>query len=144
MRRGALLLALVMSQPAWAGDAMPAPTAATLTVTVHNIGDAGGDLRIGIYDEANFAKKGGDAVARKSTNVMGPKYTFTFDAIPPGTYGAKVLQDINRNGHFDMGLKGIEPFGFSGDPEIKGGLPPFDDVKFTVSPGSNSIDITLR
>ena len=142
MRVGALLLALVLSQPAWADDA--APAAATLTVTVRNINDAGGDLRIGIYDEANFAKKAGDAVARKSTHVMGPKLTFTFDNIPPGVYGAKVLQDINRNGAFDMGLKGIEPFGFSNNPTITGGLPPFNDVKFTVSPGSNSIEITLH
>jgi len=132
---------LAMASPV-AAD--PALAAATLTVTVRNINDAGGDLRIGIYDEENFAKKVGDAVARKSMHIMGPKYTFTFDAIPPGVYGAKVLQDINRNGAFDMGLKGIEPFGFSNNPEIKGGLPPFDDVKFTVSPGSNSIDITLH
>ena len=123
---------------------VPAPAAATLTITVHGISDAGGDLRIGVYDEANFALKDGMPVARKVTHARGPKMTITFDDIAPGTYGAKVLQDLNQNGQFDMGLKGVEPFGFSDDPEIKGGLPPFDDVKFTVSPGSNSIDVTLR
>jgi uncharacterized protein (DUF2141 family) len=70
--------------------------------------------------------------------------TITFEGLAPGVYGAKVLQDINQNGQFDMSSKGVEPFGFSDDPEIKGGLPPFDDVKFTVTPGNNSIDVTLR
>ncbi|HTT99976.1 MAG TPA: DUF2141 domain-containing protein [Rhizomicrobium sp.] len=135
------ILALTVS-PAPAAD--PAPTTASLTITVHNIADAGGDLRIGVYDEANFAAKAGTPVARKVTHARGSKMTITFDGIPPGTYGAKVLQDINQNGQFDMGLKGVEPFGFSNDPEIKGGLPPFSDVKFTVSPGNNSIDVTLH
>jgi len=136
------VLALVLSPPVWAAD--PAPAAVSLTITVRNISDAGGDLRIGVYDAANFAAKDGVPVARKVTHARGPKMTFTFDGIAPGTYGAKVLQDLNHNGQFDMGLKGIEPFGFSNDPEITGGLPPFDDVKFTVSPGSNSVDVTLR
>ena len=130
------------SLSAQAGDL--APATASLTITVRNIADAGGDLRIGVYDEANFATKDGVPVARKVTHARGAKMTITFDDIAPGTYGAKVLQDLNRNGQFDMGLKGVEPFGFSNDPEIKGGLPPFDEVKFTVTPGSNSIDVTLR
>ncbi len=128
--------------PAAACAADPAP--ASLTITVHNISDAGGDLRVGVYDETNFPQKTGVPVARKVTHARGPTMTITFDDIAPGTYGAKVLQDINQNGQFDMSAKGIEPFGFSNDPEIKGGLPPFSDVKFTVAPGSNSIDVTLH
>jgi uncharacterized protein (DUF2141 family) len=117
---------------------------ASLTITVHNISDAGGDLRIGVYDEANFALKGGVPAARKVTHARGPTMTITFDTIAPGAYGAKVLQDINQNGQFDIGLKGVEPIGFSDDPQLKGGLPPFGDVKFIVAPGNNSIDVTLR
>jgi uncharacterized protein (DUF2141 family) len=124
--------------------AVPAPATATLTITVRNISDAGGDLRLGVYDESNFAEKGGVPIARKVTHARGPKMTITFDDVAPGIYGAKVLQDLNRNGQFDMGLKGIEPFGFSNDPPIAAGLPPFDAVKFTVSQGNNSIDVTLH
>ncbi len=43
--------------------------------------------------------------------------TITFDTIALGIYGAKVLQDINQNGQFDIGPKGVEPIGFSDDPE---------------------------
>ncbi len=136
------LVALCIGGIARAADNATPP--ASLTITVHNISDAGGDLRVGVYDETNFAQKTGIPVARKVTHARGPAMTITFDDIAPGTYGAKVLQDINQNGQFDMGAKGVEPFGFSGDPEIKGGLPPFSDVKFTVAPGSNSIDVTLR
>jgi uncharacterized protein (DUF2141 family) len=136
------LIALCLGGAANAAD--PAPATATLTITVHNISDAGGDLRVGVYDAANFALKSGTPAVRKVTHARGATMTVKFDDIAPGTYGAKVLQDINQNGQFDMGLKGIEPFGFSNDPEIKGGLPPFDDVKFTVAPGNNSIDVTLH
>ena len=142
MRLSAACALLVLCIGSAANAADTAPTTASLTITVHNIADAGGDLRIGVYDEANFAAKGGTPVAHRVTNARSPKMTITFDSIPPGTYGVKVLQDLNRNGQFDMGLKGIEPFGFSDDPEIKGGLPPFGDVKFTVTAGNNSIDIT--
>lgn len=144
MKSRLAFLAAGMLAMAFPVAADPAPSTAALTIIVHNISDAGGDLRIGVYDETNFAAKSGTPVARRAINARGPKMSITFDDIPPGTYGAKVLQDINRDGQFDMGLKGIEPFGFSNDPEIKGGLPPFSDVKFTVSPGNNSIDITLH
>jgi uncharacterized protein (DUF2141 family) len=136
-----ILLALLLS-PALAEDALPAT--ATLTITVRHIIDAGGDLKLGIYDEANFAKKGGIPVARKSTNAHGPTMSLIFDGLPPGIYAVKVLQDVNRNGNFDMGLKGVEPFGFSNDAPVTAGLPAFDDAKFTVTAGSNSIEITLR
>jgi uncharacterized protein (DUF2141 family) len=136
---GAVIFAMAAS-PAVAAD----PATATLAITIHNISDAGGDIRLGVYDETSFAEKGGVPVAHTVKHARGATMTLTLEDITPGTYGVKVLQDINRNGQFDMGLKGIEPFGFSDDPEIKGGLPPFGDVKFTVSPGNNSIDITLH
>ena len=99
-------------------------TPATLTITVRHIIDAGGDLKIGVYDAANYAMKGGVPVARKSVHARGPMMSFTFDDIPPGIYAAKVLQDVNQNGNFDFGPKGMEPFGFSNDPEVTVGLPP--------------------
>ena len=122
----------------------PPAITATLTITVRHIIDAGGDLKIGVYDEANYAMKGGMPVARKSTHARGPTMSFTFDDIPPGTYAAKVLQDVNQNGNFDFGPKGMEPFGFSNDPVVTVGLPPFDEAKFTVTAGTNTIEITLH
>ena len=115
-----------------------------LTITVRHIIDAGGDLKIGVYDEANYAMKGGMPVARKSTHARGPTMSFTFDDVPPGIYAAKVLQDVNQNGNFDFGPKGMEPFGFSNDPVVTVGLPPFDEAKFTVTAGTNTIEITLH
>jgi len=138
------IIALCLCGVAIADDAGPPAATATLNITVRNISSAGGKLLLGVYDETNFAMKGGVPVAHKSTNVRGDRQTVTFEDIPPGVYAVKALQDINMNGQFDMGVKGIEPFGFSGYPEIKGGLPPFADVKFTVTAGDNSIDITLH
>lgn len=125
----------------------PAALAADLahvTIVVRNVSDAGGNLRLGIYDEVNFAAKGGVPIARKSAHARGGTMTLEFDDIPPGTYAVKVAQDVNMNGNFDYGVKGIEPFGFSRDPDVTVGLPPFDDAKVTIAPGANSIDINLR
>jgi uncharacterized protein (DUF2141 family) len=144
VRRLAITIVAALSIGGAASADDPAPATATLAITVHNISDAGGDIRLGVYDEKNFAEKGGVPVARKVTHARGATMTLTLDDIPPGTYGVKVLQDLNRNGQFDMGLKGVEPFGFSNDPAITGGLPPFDEVKFTVTAGNNSIDVTLH
>ena len=73
------VLALVLSPPVCAAD--PAPAAVSLTITVRNISDAGGDLRIGVYDAANFATKDGVPTVRKVTHARGPKMTITFDGI---------------------------------------------------------------
>ena len=143
MKSRAIAMALAMwPSLALAADAPPAT--ATLTITVRHIIDAGGDLKIGVYDEANYAMKGGIPVARKSTHARGPTMSFTFDDVPPGIYAAKVLQDVNQNGNFDFGPKGMEPFGFSNDPVVTVGLPPFDEAKFTVTAGTNTIEITLH
>ncbi|HWA04065.1 MAG TPA: DUF2141 domain-containing protein [Rhizomicrobium sp.] len=139
MKRYVWLLLLAVAPGAAHADEL-----AHLTVVVRNVSDAGGDLRLGIYDAENFAKKGGIPVARKSVHARGGTMTLEFDGIPPGTYAVKVAQDINMNGTFDYGMKGIEPFGFSRDPAVTVGLPPFDDAKIALAPGANAIDIHLR
>jgi uncharacterized protein (DUF2141 family) len=117
---------------------------ASLAVTVRNVSEAGGELRIGVYDEAGFEVRGAKPVAGKTTLARPGTMTVTIDGIKPGTYGVKLFQDVNRNGHFDFGLTFTEPFGISNDPPVTLALPPFDDAKISLHPGLNSIDVTLH
>jgi uncharacterized protein (DUF2141 family) len=144
--RGLAILVLLSAWPsiALAEDAA-SPATATLTVTVdHILDDAGGDLLVGLYDKAGFETAHSVPVAGKRTSARRSTMTVTFENLPPGVYAVKAFQDLNRNGNFDVGLKGVEPFGFSNDPPVTVGLPPFDDAKFTVTAGTNSIELTLH
>lgn len=116
----------------------------SLTVTVLNVSDAGGQLRVGVYDEAGFKAKRGAPVAGKVVLARPGTMTLTIDGIAPGTYAVKMFQDVNRDGFFDYSPRLTEPYGFSNDPPATTGLQGFDDVKIAIVPGANAITVTLH
>ncbi|HEX4861815.1 MAG TPA: DUF2141 domain-containing protein [Rhizomicrobium sp.] len=131
---------LLLSQAASAADT------ATLTVKVLNISDKGGDLRIGVYDQATFAVRGSKPVTGEVVPAKAGTMSFTFN-LKPGEYGVKVLQDLNRNGKLDMSMMGMmpaEPFGLSNDARPTMSGPPWDDAKIALKPGAATITITLH
>lgn len=133
-----LALLSLLAQPAAADGT------ATLAVTVLGVSDAGGQIKIGVYDEAGFKARSAVPLAGKSVLARPGKMVVTIDGIAPGTYGVKMFQDVNRNGHFDFGAMLTEPFGISNDPEIATGLPDFSDAKIMLVPGENAVTITLH
>ncbi|HEX4861814.1 MAG TPA: DUF2141 domain-containing protein, partial [Rhizomicrobium sp.] len=108
-----MFVGLAMAPPALAADAT-APV--TLTVTVLNVSDAGGQIQIGVYDKAGFTAKHGTPVGGKITAARPGTMTVTIEGLAPGVYAVKMFQDVNRNGYFDFGFKFTEPYGFSNDP----------------------------
>jgi uncharacterized protein (DUF2141 family) len=110
--------------------------AARLRVTVDRIIPAGGNLIVGLYDEATFPLAPGMPLfSRTIANVQGTA-TAVFDRLPPGTYAVKVLQDLNRDGRAEAG----EPTAVS-----NGGAPEnFDAAAIVLHPGENSIAIHLH
>lgn len=135
----ALALAAALSPAmARAGDT------ATLTVTVLGVSDAGGQLRVGVYDEAGFKARNAAPVAGKTLLARPGTMTLTIDGIAPGTYAVKMFQDVNRNGFFDYGARLTEPYGLSNDPAVTTGLPSFDDAKIAIVAGTNAITVTLH
>lgn len=139
MKALALALLSLLTVPAAAADAT-----ATLTVTVLGVSDAGGQVKIGVYDEAGFKARSAAPVAGKVVLARPGKMAVTIDGIAPGIYGVKMFQDVNRNGHFDFGAMLTEPFGISNDPEVATGLPDFADARITLVPGQNAVTITLH
>ncbi len=135
-----LVLCLLVLAPTLARAA----DAGSLTVTVLNVSDAGGQLRVGVYDEAGFKDKHGTPVAGKVALARPGTMTLTIENIAPGTYAVKMFQDINRNGFFDFSPRLAEPYGLSNDPAVTTGLPSFDDAKIAIVPGANAITVTLH
>ncbi|SRR5579862_213539 len=131
---------MLLSQAALAADT------ATLTVKVLNVSDKGGDLRIGVYDQATFVMRGSKPVTGEVVPAKAGTMSFTF-TVKPGEYGVKVLQDLNRNGKLDMSMMGMmpaEPFGLSNDAKPTMSGPPWDDAKIALKPGATTITITLH
>jgi len=110
--------------------------AATLRVSVDGITAAGGNLLVGLYDEATFPVIP-DAPLFKKT-IPNPKTgtTAVFDRLPPGAYAVKVLQDVNNDGKAEPG----EPFGIS-----NGAAPnDFDAAAIALQPGNNAVTVHMH
>jgi uncharacterized protein (DUF2141 family) len=110
--------------------------AASLRVMVDGITPAGGNLVVGLYDEATFPLAPGMPLfSRTVVNVKGTA-TAVFDRLPPGTYALKLLQDVNRNGRAETG----EPIAVS-----NGAAPEnFDAASIVLHPGENTIAVHLH
>ena len=94
-------------------QAMTGQETGELTVTVTNISNNKGVIRVGLYDsEANWLDRvyeGRDGVIKDG------KSTVTFSNIPYGTYGISLFHDKNENGKLDLilGFMPKEDYGCS-------------------------------
>ncbi|MEL6306276.1 MAG: DUF2141 domain-containing protein, partial [Bacteroidota bacterium] len=104
-----------------------------LTVTVTNISNNKGVIRVGLYDsESNWLDRiyeGRDGVIKDG------KSTVTFSNIPYGTYGISLFHDKNENGKLDLilGFMPKEDYGCSNGAKGRFGPPTWGDAKFTLN-----------
>lgn len=134
-RHIAAITVLVMAA---AVDARAAQTslAVTLHVTVDGITPAGGNLIVGMYDEATFALAPDMPLFKQTVANAHGSATVVFDRLPPGSCALKATQDVNRDGHAGPD----EPVA------ISNGAPPsnFDVAAITLQPGENNAVLHLR
>jgi uncharacterized protein (DUF2141 family) len=116
--------------------AAPAPLFASLRVNVEGVTQAGGTLRVGVYDEATFPVLPDRPLFRRELAKASGNVAVTFDRLPPGTYAVKVLQDVNNDGRWQMG----EPFGVSAGAARDN----FDAAALVLQPGINMITVRLQ
>jgi len=99
---------------------------ASLEVTVKNIKEAKGEIRVGLFDnEKDFLEK---AVIGKIVKASGAEVTVLFENVKPGDYGLSVFHDENENGELDSNFVGIPKEGFAFGNNAMGmfGPPSFD------------------
>jgi uncharacterized protein (DUF2141 family) len=122
-----------------------AAAAASLTVVIAGVSDKGGSLLLSVIDEKNFPPGSKPIAARKLAATPGD-VSVTFENVPEGELGVRVLQDLNGNGKMDFkfGFLPGEPYGFSNNPNLLSGPPSWEQVKFQVKPGANPITIRMK
>jgi uncharacterized protein (DUF2141 family) len=103
-----------------------------LEVTVENIKEAKGTIRVGLFkNEETFLKK---AVEGKVVKASSGQLTVRFENLNPGDYAISVIHDENENTELDRNVMGIPKEGFAFGNNAMGmfGPPSFDEAKVAV------------
>ena len=106
---------------------------ADLEITIKNIREVKGSLRIGLFDnERDFPKK---AVVGKVIAVTADSLTVVFTDLKPASYAVSVIHDENSNGKLDTNILGIPKEGFAFGNNAMGmfGPPSFKNAQVTIS-----------
>src|SRR4051812_46082353 len=104
----------------------------TLEVTVQNIKEAKGTIRVGLFKtEETFLKKAAEGKVVKASDS---EVTVTFENLKPGEYAVSVIHDENENGELDKNAMGIPKEGFAFGNNAMGmfGPPSFEEAKTMV------------
>ena len=102
----------------------------SLEVTVKNIKEAKGTIRVGLFDnEKDFLEK---AVVGKVVKASGIEVTVLFENLKPGDYGLSVIHDENENGELDKNIVGMPKEGFAFGNNSMGMFGPPDFEKAVV------------
>jgi len=115
-----------------------------LEVTVVNVKDTTGTIRVGIFkDEKTFLK---DAFIGRVIKAAKGDITVVFENVPDGTYAVSVIHDENKNGEIDSNMIGIpkEGFAFSNDAMGMFGPPSFEKSGFVLKKESKKMNVSMR
>jgi uncharacterized protein (DUF2141 family) len=106
--------------------------AQSLEVTVQNIKDTKGSIRVGLFtNEKDFLKKASEG---KIVKASSEEVKVLFENLKPGTYAVSVIHDENENGELDSNFMGIPKEGFAFGNNAMGtfGPPSFDESKVVI------------
>jgi uncharacterized protein (DUF2141 family) len=120
-----------------------AAQAASVTVTITDIRDSRGVVRVAVCPRADFLHLHCPYVGytpSETGTVM-----VTIKDIPPGVYAAQAFQDANNTGVLDRNWLGLprEGIGFSNNAPMRFGPPRFADAAFTLGFGDAAISFRL-
>ncbi len=119
----------------------------TLTITVSDIRVSEGRLLVQVANsEQRFEFLEESAASPVAITQPAEAGEMTFEVtLPPGTYAARVLHDVNGNGQMDRNFIGMpkEPWAFSNNALGNRGPAKWQDATFEVD-GTTAIDIRLN
>ena len=123
--------------------ASTAASAVTLEVTVANVRNNKGHVRVAACTQATFLKEH-CAYTAQVPSVAGE--TVVRLEVPPGTWAVQAYQDENDSGKIDRNLLGMPKvgLGFSNDAPFRFGPPSYGDAAFQLGAGGGRIRLTLR
>ena len=112
-----------------------------LTITVNDINEVKGQLRIGLFSNAENFKLKANPVDSAVIEVTSKTISYTFKHLNSGTYAVAVYHDENDDGTLNKRQLGIpvEGFGFSNFQTKQKKPPDFNEVSFELK-----TDLTLN
>jgi uncharacterized protein (DUF2141 family) len=121
-----------------AKPAAPNGESCTLRVQADGLRNANGVVGILVFRSADGWPEGvGKAFRRGATPIAlsGRAASVSIEGLPPGDYAVVALHDENKNMKLDKNLFGWpkEGFGFSDNPHVGLGAPPFREALFPVT-----------
>lgn len=118
--------------------------AADLNVTVADINESEGRIRVAVYGSEKTFGKEKKAITVQETIAEKGAVAVKIRNLPPGRYGVVAYHDINRNGHFDhsLGLLPAEGYGLSNNPALSGAQD-FAASTFEFA-GDMDLDLTIQ
>jgi uncharacterized protein (DUF2141 family) len=116
-----------------------------LTLTFPALATHQGQVMIVVYDSPD-AWKGGKPVRATMASAADAAPSAKITGLAPGTYAAKVFQDVDGDGKMGLNPFGLptEPYGFSNGAQPNMGPPSFEAAAFEVQAGANAQSIQLK
>lgn len=118
-------------------DAAHAQTAgsADLTITFTNLAEPKGTIMLALFDSQQSYDGGSEPVRAMAIEVTSGTVTATITDLPHGSYGFKLVHDINGDGQMNVNPFGmpLEPFAFSNNAPANMGPARWDAAAFDVS-----------
>jgi uncharacterized protein (DUF2141 family) len=117
-----------------------------VTLRVHRVRNARGQIIAGLYAENDFKRfGGGPPVARVTGAAQKDEVELVFADVPPGRWAASAYHDENGNGRLDLVFTGVpaEGRGYSNVPRPALAPPPFADASFEVADDPVAVEAWL-
>lgn len=140
----AAALGLLLSGLAQA-QAQPQPQTGSLSVTLTQVRDARGQLRVGLYQDPKTFRKEAQAFAVQQVPAAPGAVQVRFTNLPPGRYAIMAYHDENGDGELNrrLGMFPTEGYGLSNNPKVMG-PPQFEDSAFQVPAAGQAVSIEIR
>ncbi len=120
--------------------------AGRIDVTVEGLRSSKGVVRVCLTKSAaHFPDCKKDPQSRSHTLPAGGAKSISFADLPPGHYAIALFHDENSNTKLDTMLAiPKEGFGFSRNPKIRFGAPPFKQVAFPVAAAPVKVSVRMQ
>lgn len=119
----------------------------TLTLQLTDLRNHQGVICVVLFDSSEgFPSDSDKAVRSGCFSIDEVPCELRFENLPFGQYAAAVHHDENMDGKLNCNALGIpkEGIGFSGNPRIWKGAPPFQKAAFEFAPDSTIVTITMK
>lgn len=119
----------------------------TLILELTDLRNETGLINVALFNSPDgFPSDSDKAVRSGCFSITDLPLMIQFTDLPYGQYAATVHHDENMDAQLNCNALGIpkEGIGFSGNPKIWKGVPPFQRTVFEFTPGNTVLSITMK